>query len=65
MSSRMMTFIISIIVLLAGIAFVAFIPRIDVAVGVGLITTVVGYWIREAQDRVSNGKNTVTPASTQ
>ena len=55
MNARTMTFVISLVILIAGIAIIVFVPRIEVAVGVGMINIVAGYWIRDAQDRATNG----------
>jgi len=50
MSRPVMTFIISLVVIGVAVALLC-LGKIEAAVGIGMISTVMGYWIRDAQDK--------------
>lgn len=55
MSRAMMTFIISMVVIAVFATLLGF-GKVSDAVAVGAIMTIVGYWIRDAQDKIAGGE---------
>ena len=51
MNRSLQTFIISILVIAVAVTLLC-LGKVEAAVGVGLISTIMGYWIRDAQDRI-------------